>query len=77
MSNGQSPVCLSLFTDEFGFHVDFADECARVWIGRIERFYPENVIQRDHYRDGNVMIWGKIGYYGKTNLIKVNGTQYS
>jgi hypothetical protein len=52
--------------------VDFADECARVWRGRIEQFYPENVIQRNRYGGGSVMICGKIGHYGKTNFIKVN-----
>jgi hypothetical protein len=26
-----------LFTDEFSFHVDFADGSARVWRGRIEK----------------------------------------
>jgi hypothetical protein len=31
----------------FRFHVDFADGFARVWNGRIERFHPENVSQRD------------------------------
>jgi hypothetical protein len=61
-----------LFTDEFCFHVDFADGCARIWRGRIERFHPENVIQSDRYGGGSVMIGGKIGHYGITNLLTVN-----
>jgi hypothetical protein len=56
------------------FSCGFADECACVWKGRIERFYPENVIQRNRYGDVSVMILGKIGHYSKTNLIKGNGT---
>jgi hypothetical protein len=36
-----------LFTDEFCFHEDLADGCARVWRERIEQFHPKNVIQRD------------------------------
>jgi hypothetical protein len=43
---------------EFRFHVDFPDECARVWIGRIERFHLENVIQCNRYGGGSVMIRG-------------------
>jgi hypothetical protein len=63
-----------LFTDEFCFHEVLADGCARVWRERIERFHPENVIQRDHYGGVNVLIWNKIGHYDKTNLVKVNET---
>jgi hypothetical protein len=63
-----------LFTGEICFHGDFADECAHVWRGRVERFHPENVIQRDRFVDGSVLIWNKIGHYGNTNLVKVNGT---
>jgi hypothetical protein len=66
-----------LFTYEFCLHEDFADECAHVWRERIERFYPENVIQRDRYGGGSVMICNKIGHHGKTNLVKVNGTPNS
>jgi hypothetical protein len=54
-----------LFTDEFHFHVNFADGGARVWRQRIERFHPENVIQRDRYGGGSVMICGGISYFGK------------
>jgi hypothetical protein len=45
-----------LFTDDFCLHGDFADGCARVWKRQIERFHPENVIQRDRYGCGGVMI---------------------
>jgi hypothetical protein len=63
-----------LITDKFCFNLDFADGCACVWRGQIERFYPENAIQRDRYGGGSVMIWGKIDRNGKTNLVKVNRT---
>jgi hypothetical protein len=59
------------------FPVDFAGGCARVWRGRIERFHPKNVIQHNCYDGGSVMIWGKIGYYDKTGLVKVNATPNS
>jgi hypothetical protein len=42
------------------FHVDFADGCACVWRGRIERFHPKNVIQHNRYDDGIVVIWDNI-----------------
>jgi hypothetical protein len=46
-----------------------------MWILQIDD--PENVIQRDRYGGGSVMIWGKMGHYGKTNLVKINGTPNS
>jgi hypothetical protein len=59
------------------FHVDFADGCACVWRGRIERFHPKNAIQRKRYDCGSVMIWDKIGYYDKAGHVKVNETPNS
>jgi hypothetical protein len=54
----------NLFTDEFRFHVDFADGRAHVWRGLTERLYPENVIQRDSYGGDSVIIWGGISHNG-------------
>jgi hypothetical protein len=48
---------------QFCFHGDFAYACVHVWRGQIERFHPENAIQRDRYVGGSVMVWGKIGHY--------------
>jgi hypothetical protein len=47
-----------LYIDEFRFYVDFADGRTRVWTGRIDRFHPQNVIQRDRCGGGggSVMI---------------------
>lgn len=63
-----------LFTDESRFNVDFADGRLRVWRRRNERFDPENIIQRDRYGGGSVMVWGGISHRGKTVLVVVNGT---
>lgn len=63
-----------LFTDESRFNVAFADGRLRVWRRRGERFDPENVVERDRYGGGSVMIWGGISYQGKTELVTVNGT---
>jgi hypothetical protein len=35
------------------------------------------IIQHDSYGGGSVMMWGKIGHYGNTSLVKVNGTPNS
>lgn len=39
-----------------------------------ERFDPENIIQRDRYGGGSVMVWGGISHRGKSELVVVNGT---
>jgi transposase len=44
------------FTDESIFNLSFADGRLRVWRRKGERFDPENVIQRDRYGGGIVMI---------------------
>lgn len=62
-----------LFTDESRFNVEFADGRARVWRRRGEWYDPQNVIQRDCYGGGSVMVWGGVSYRGKTQLIIVNG----
>jgi hypothetical protein len=59
------------------YHVGFADGCACVWRGRIERFHPKNIIQRNCYDGGSVMIWDQIGYYDKTGLVEVKATPNS
>jgi hypothetical protein len=56
------------------FHVNFADRCACVCRGEIERFHPKNVVQRNRYDSGSVMIWDKISYYDTRGSIKVNAT---
>jgi hypothetical protein len=45
--------------------------------GQIERFHPKNVIQRNRYGGGSVMIWDKIGYCDKRGFVKVNATPNS
>jgi hypothetical protein len=63
-----------LFTDESRFNVDFADGRVCVWRRRNERYDQENVIQRDRYGGGSVMVWGGISQRGKTDLVTINGT---
>jgi hypothetical protein len=76
LSGSGKQFCL-LMSFAFMIYEDLADGCARVWRERIERFHPENVIQRDSCGGVNVLIWNKIDHHGKTNLVKVNGTPIS
>ncbi len=48
-----------VFTDESRFNLQFADGRKRVWRRKGERNDPANVIQRDRYGGGSVMIWGR------------------
>jgi len=53
--------------------VSSADGRVRVWRRRGERLDPLNVIQRDRYGGGSVMVWAGIYHNGKTELITVAG----
>ncbi len=39
-----------------------------------ERFDANNVMQRDRYGGGSVMIWGGICKNGRTDIVTVRGT---
>ena len=62
-----------LFTDESLFTVDFADGRVCVWRRSGERYHEQNVIQRDRYGGGSVMVWGGIKLNTKMDLITVQG----
>ncbi len=63
-----------LFTDESRFAVQFSDGRLRVWRRKGERYDAANVIQRDRYGGGSVMVWGGISRNSKTTLVTVPGT---
>lgn len=63
-----------LFSDESRFCVQFADGRLRVWRRKGERFDVNNVLQRDRYGGGSVMVWGGICRNGRTDLITIQGT---
>ena len=44
------------FTDESRFNLKFSDGRVRVWRRRVERMDPANVVERDRYRGGSIMI---------------------
>lgn len=62
-----------LFSDESRFNLSFSDGRIRVW-RRGERLDAANVVERDRYGGGNVMVWAGIYYHGKTELVTVPGT---
>ena len=64
-----------LFTDESRFKVQFADGRLRVWRRTGESMDENNIVERDKYGGGSVMIWGGIlvCHSSKTELVTVNG----
>ena len=64
-----------LFTDKSRFNLQFADGRLRVWRQTGERMDENNIVERDRYDGGSVMIWGGIPVCicGKTELVTVNG----
>lgn len=63
-----------LFTDESLFHLSRVDGRTRVWRRKNERFAECNILERDPYGGGSVMVWAGISHNLKTNLVVLNGT---
>ena len=57
-----------VFTDESLFSQKFSDGSVRVWRRRGERMDPANVVERDRYGGGSIMIWAGISNRAKTIL---------
>ena len=62
-----------LFSDVSSFNVSFADGRVRTWRRRGERLDQDNVVQRDSFGGGSVMVWAGIHHDGKTDLVIVPG----
>ena len=64
-----------LFTDESRFNVQFVDGRLRVWRRTGECMDENNIVQRDRYGGGSVMILGGmlVCNSGKTELVTVDG----
>ena len=62
-----------LFSDESRFNVSFADGRVRTWRRRGERLVQDNVVERDRYGGGSVMIWAGIRHDGKKDFVTVPG----
>ena len=65
-----------LFTGESRFNVQFADGRLRVWRRTGGSMDENNIVERDKYGGGSVMIWGGIlvCHRGKTELVTVKWT---
>ena len=68
-----------LFTDESRFNVQFADGRLLVWRRTGESMDENNIVERDRYGGGSVLIWGGmlVCHSGKTELVTVNGRNNS
>ena len=60
-----------LFTDESRFNLFFANGRLRAWRRHGERYDPANILERDYYGGGSVMVWAGICHYRKTELVTV------
>ena len=63
-----------LFMDESRFNLQFADGRLRVWRRQGERFDDSNVLERDRFGGGSVMVWGGICHRAKTEIVTIAGT---
>ena len=63
-----------LLMDESPFNDQFADERLRVWRRTGESMDENNIVERDRYSSGSIMIWGGmlVCHSGKTELVTVN-----
>ena len=62
-----------MFTDESRFCLQGRDGRNLVYRRQGERYSDSCVLERDSFRGGSVMVWGGISYYGRTNLMVING----
>ena len=62
-----------LFTDESRFTMSFHDGRLRVWRRQGERYADCNVVERDRYGGGSVMVWGGFSLAYRTPLYRVDG----
>ena len=63
-----------LISDESRFTLKFSDSRIRVWRRPAERFAEACVMPVDHFGGGSLMVWGRMHYAGKTNLIVIRQT---
>ena len=63
-----------LFTDESVFRLSRADGRTRVWRRKNERYANCNIVERDPYGGGALMVWAGISDNLKTDLVVINGT---
>ena len=63
-----------LFSDESKFNLSFADGRRRVWRRPNNRYVDNNVMERDRFGGGSVMVWGGFSSEHRTPLHVFQGT---
>ena len=63
-----------LFTDKSVFSLSRVDGRTRVWRRKNERYANCNIVERDPYGGGALMVWAGISNNLKTDLVVINGT---
>ena len=62
------------FSDESRFNISFADGRHRVWRRQNTRYNGQNVMERDRFGGGSVMVWGAFSSEHRTLLHVFQGT---
>ncbi|GBL79763.1 hypothetical protein AVEN_18279-1 [Araneus ventricosus] len=57
-----------LFTDESRFNIQNDSRRAMIWREPGTRYRAPNIIERDHYRGGGLLVWAGIATNGRTDL---------
>ncbi|GBM32972.1 hypothetical protein AVEN_268885-1 [Araneus ventricosus] len=57
-----------LFTDEPRFNIQNGSRRAMIWREPGTRYGEPNIVERDHYRSGGLLVWAGIATKGRTDL---------
>ncbi|GBN86728.1 hypothetical protein AVEN_216611-1 [Araneus ventricosus] len=57
-----------LFTDESRFNIQNDSRRAMIWREPGTRYRAPNIVERDHYRGGGLLVWAGIATNGRTDL---------
>ncbi|GBN36404.1 hypothetical protein AVEN_189186-1 [Araneus ventricosus] len=57
-----------LFTDESRFYIQNDSRRAMIWREPGTRYRASNIVERDHYRGGGLLVWAGIAPNGRTDL---------
>ncbi|GBM06025.1 Transposable element Tcb1 transposase [Araneus ventricosus] len=57
-----------LFTDESRFNIQNDSQRTMIWREPGTRYRAPNIVERDHYRSGGLLVWAGIAMNGRTDL---------
>ncbi|GBO08999.1 hypothetical protein AVEN_31082-1 [Araneus ventricosus] len=58
----------ALFTDESRFNIENYIRRAMIWREPGTRYRTPNIVERDHYRGGGLLVWAGLATNGRTDL---------